>query len=105
MFGSGNGNNIAEPGEYIMVYEISNCSNRTRLYYDDPYVDGERLYTEVQPDKWGDGYTVSSVVHIADNCPPGHQIRFLARYEIKDWLTIDRKVTWGTFTITVGGKK
>ncbi len=105
MFGSGNGNNIAEPGEYIMVYEISDCSNRTRLYYDDPFVDGERLYAEVQPDKWGDGYTVSSVVHIAADCPPGHKIRFLASYEIKDWLTIDRKVTWGTFTITVGGKE
>ncbi len=105
MFGSGNGNNIAEPGEYIMIYEISNCSNRTRLYYDDPYVDGERLYTEVQPDKWGDGYTTSSVVHIADDCPPGHVIHFLAKYEIKDWLAIDRQVTWGRITITVGGKK
>ena len=105
MFGSGNGNNIAEPGEEIMVYEISGSSNRTRLYYDDPYVDDERLYTEVQPDKWGDGYTVSSVVHIAENCPPGHKIRFLARYEIKDWQTIDRQVTWGTFIITVGGKE
>ncbi len=104
MFGSGNGNNIAEPGEYILIYEITNGSHRTRLYYDDPYIDGERLYDEIQPDKWGDGYTLSSIIHIAEDCPPGHKIKFLASYEIKDWKAIKRNVTWGTCTITVGEK-
>lgn len=104
MFGSGNGDNIAQPGEYIMIYEITNGSHRTRLYYDDPYIDGERLYDEVQPDKWGDGYSLSSIIHIAENCPPGHRIKFLANYEVKDWLAIRRDVTWGTFTITIGEK-
>ncbi len=99
IFGSGNGNNIADPGETIMVYQDS---HRTRLYYDDPYVDGERLYDELQPDKWGDGYAVSSLVHISKDCPPGHQIKFLACYEVKEWKTIKRNVTWGIFTITVG---
>ncbi len=102
IFGSGNGNNIAEPGESIMVYEVSHVPHRTRLYYDDPYVDDERLYVDLQPDKWGDGYALSSIIHISENCPIGHQIKFLASYEVKEWKTIKRNVTWGTFTITVG---
>lgn len=102
IFGRGNGNNTAEPGESIMIYEISNGSRRLRLYYDDPYVEREWLYDEIQPDKWGDGYTLSSIIHISKNCPPGHQIKFLACYEIKDWQAIRRDVTWGIFTITVG---
>ncbi len=102
IYGSGNGNNIAEPGEEIMVYEVSYVPHRTRLYYDDPYVDGERLHVDLQPDKWGDGYALSSVVHISEDCPIGHQIKFLARYEVKEWRSINRLVTWGTFTITVG---
>ncbi len=99
IFGSGNGNNIAEPGEDIMIYEIS---HRTRLYYDDPYIDGERIHVDLQPDKWGDGYAQSSVIHISEDCPIGHQIKFLASYEVKEWKTIKRNVTWGTFTITIG---
>lgn len=102
IFGSGNGNNMAEPGESIMVYEVSHVPHRTRLYYDDPYIDGERLYVELQPDKWGDGYALSSVVHISEDCPVGHQIKFLASYEVKEWKTIKRNVTWGTFTLTIG---
>lgn len=105
IFGSGNGNNIAEPGETLMIYEITNGSHRMRLYYDDPYIDGERLYDEIQPDKWGDGYSLSSLIHISKDCPSGHQIKFLASYEVKDWKAIRRDVTWGTFTITVGDNK
>ncbi|MEO8764338.1 MAG: alpha/beta hydrolase-fold protein [Ginsengibacter sp.] len=100
IYGSGNGDNIADPGETIMVYQES---HRTRLYYDDPYVDSERLYDELQPDKWGDGYTISSLVHISKDCPVGHQVKFLASYEVKEWKTIKRNVTWGVFTITIGG--
>jgi enterochelin esterase-like enzyme len=103
IFGSGNGNNIAEPGETVMVYEITNGSHRLRLYYDDPYVDDEKLNDEIQPDKWGDGYTLSSLIHISDKCPAGHKIKFLACYEVKDWRLIRRDVTWGIFTLTVGG--
>jgi enterochelin esterase-like enzyme len=99
IFGSGNGNNIAEPGEWIMIYEIS---HRTRLYYDDPYIDAERIHVDLQPDKWGDGYAISSVVHIAEDCPIGHKISFLAEYEVKEWKAIKRNVTWGTFDIIVG---
>ena len=102
IFGYGNGDNIADPGESVMIYEITNGSHRLRLYYDDPYIDYERLYDEIQPDKWGDGYSLSSIIHIAENCPPGHKIKFLASYEVKDWKTIRRDVVWGTFTITIG---
>lgn len=101
IFGSGNGNNIAEPGETIMIYEISSGSRRLRLFYDDPWIDTERLYDEIQPDKWGDGYSLSSLIHISKDCPPGHRIRFLANYEVKDWQKIRRDVTWGTFTLTI----
>ncbi|NOY96436.1 MAG: hypothetical protein GXO81_08670 [Chlorobi bacterium] len=99
IFGSGNGNNIAEPGEWVMIYEVS---HRTRLYYDDPYIDGERIHVDLQPDKWGDGYALSSIIHISEDCPIGHQIKFLACYEVKEWKAIKRNVTWGVFTITVG---
>ena len=99
IYGSGNGDNIADPGETIMIYQDS---HRTRLYYDDPYIDNERLYDELQPDKWGDGYALSSLIHISKDCPVGHQIKFLACYEVKEWKTIKRNVTWGVFTITVG---
>jgi enterochelin esterase-like enzyme len=99
IFGSGNGNNIAEPGETIMIYEIS---HRTRLYYDDPYIDSEKLHDDLQPDKWGDGYALSSLIHISKNCPVGHTIHFLASYEVKEWKTIKRNLTWGVFSITVG---
>jgi len=105
IFGSGNGNNIAEPGETVMIYEISSGSRRLRLYFDDPYIDSERLYDEIHPDKWGDGYSLSSLIHISKDCPPGHQIKFLANYEVKEWKKIRRDVTWGTFIITIGDPK
>jgi hypothetical protein len=85
-----------------MIYEISNGSRRLRLYYDDPFIDDEHLYDEIQPDKWGDGYSLSSIILISKDCPPGHRIKFLACYEVKDWKMIKRKVTWGVFEITVG---
>ncbi|MEP7107571.1 MAG: hypothetical protein ABI760_06300 [Ferruginibacter sp.] len=93
------GDNIADPGKTVMIYQDS---HRTRLYYDDLWIDGEQLYDELQPDKWGDGYALSSLLHISKDCPPGHQIKFLACYEVKEWKTIKRNVTWGSFTITVG---
>ncbi|WP_343701198.1 alpha/beta hydrolase-fold protein [Chitinophaga sp.] len=101
IFGSGNGNNIAEPGETVMIYQYS---HRTKLYFEDPYIESEKLHDDLQPDKWGDGYALSSLIRISKDCPPGHVIRFLACYEVKEWKTIKRNVTWGTFSITVGGK-
>jgi enterochelin esterase-like enzyme len=98
--GDGNGNMIPEPGETIMIYE---GPHRLRLYYDDPYLEDIQLHEELKPDKWGgDGFTLSSFIKILPDCPVGHQIRFLANYEEKEWKTIKRNVTWGVFTITVG---
>jgi len=98
--GGGNWNNIAEPGEALMIFE---SSHRTRLYYDDPYIDDEHLQDELAPDKWGgDGFALTSRIHLSKNCPIGHQFKFLACYEEKEWKTIKRNVTWGTFTIVVG---
>ena len=100
VFGSGNGNGIAEPGEKIMLYTEG---HRTRLYTDDPYVetDSERLADEVLPAKWPDGYTLSSVIKISNACPKGHVIEFLANYETKSFMPVNRKVSWGKILISV----
>ncbi len=46
IFGSGNGNNIAEPGELIMIYQES---HRTKLYYNDPYSTTKNFTTICNP--------------------------------------------------------
>jgi enterochelin esterase-like enzyme len=94
--GSGNGDGAARAGEKIMVYIEG---RRARLYTDDPYVETaeEKLVDEILPGTAGDGYTLSSVIRIARNCPPGHVIELLASYETKSLIPeepIDRKLTW-----------
>ncbi|MDH6306055.1 hypothetical protein M2459_002801 [Parabacteroides sp. PF5-5] len=99
--GSGNGNGLAEPSECLMLYENY---QRLRLYTDDPYVENnsEILYDEmISSGIWPDGYTLSSVIKIADNCPSGHTIEFLAHYETKTFMPIHRKVVWGKVRIVV----
>ena len=100
VFGLGNGNRIAEPGEKIMIYKDG---HRTRLYTDDPYVETENelLADEALPAKWDDGYTLSSVIKISKTCPKGHIIEFLANYETKSFMPINRKVSWGKILVTV----
>ncbi|HAH22768.1 MAG TPA: hypothetical protein DCL77_03215, partial [Prolixibacteraceae bacterium] len=73
IYGQGNGDAIVAPGEKIMLYEQD---RRLRLFTDDPYVVAadEKLVDEILPAFWPDGYTLSSVVKIADNCPSGHII-------------------------------
>jgi enterochelin esterase-like enzyme len=98
--GLGNGNHIAEPGETFSVYQGSHL---IRMYCDDSYVEGEHLVDTVLPDKWGgDGFTITSLIRISKDAPIGHQIKFLASFEEKEWKVIKRNVTWGTFTLTVG---
>jgi len=77
--------------------------HRLRLYSDDPYVmaSEEKLVDEVLPSIWPDGYTLSSVVKIANNCPDGHEIEFLASYETKTYMPIHRLVKWGKVKIKV----
>jgi hypothetical protein len=103
IFGSGNGDGIISAGEQIMLYEKT---HRLRLYTDDPYVVAadEKLADEVLPSFWPDGFTLSSVVKIADNCPAGHEIEFLASYDTKTWNPIHRTVTWGKVKIKVNAR-
>lgn len=100
IYGMGNGNGIVTPGEQIMLYEND---HRLRLFTDDPYVisSDEKLVDEILPAIWPDGYTLSSVVKIADNCPAGHEIEFLAHYETKTQMPIHRQVQWGKVKIVV----
>jgi hypothetical protein len=73
------------------------------LYTDDPYVEteSEQLFDQMLPALWPNGVTFSSIIKIADNCPPGHTIEFLANYETKTFMPICRKVHWGKVKITV----
>jgi hypothetical protein len=100
VLGSGNGNGIPEAGETVMVYT---GNYRTRLYYEDPFVisDKEKLHDEVVPATWPDGYTLSSIIKISEDCPDGHLIRFLASYETKENMPIKREVHWGTFHLQI----
>ena len=100
VLGNGNSNGTAEAGEQIMLYEKG---HRLRLYTDDPYVktDSEMLFDEMVPGGlWADGVTFSSIVKIADNCPPGHTIEFITNYETKI-KPIHRLSHWGKVKITV----
>lgn len=96
----GNGDGIAAPGEKIMLLKDD---HRLRLYTDDPYVvaDEEQISDEVIPSVWPDGYTISSIIKIAPNCPAGHVIEFIGHYETKTWFPIYRQVKWGKIIITV----
>jgi hypothetical protein len=101
ILGTGNGNGSAGAGERIMIYEKG---HRLRLYTDDPYVvtDSEVQFDEIVTGGiWpNDGFTFTSIVKIADNCPPGHVIEFLACYETKN-RPIIRVSHWGKVKITV----
>src|SRR5690606_36555999 len=100
-YGTGNGDGVAAAGEAVLLYA---GEHRLRLYTDDPYVvtASERAADEVVPSRWPDGFTLSSIVKIAEECPQGHVIEFLASYDSKDFETIERKVTWGKVFLTVG---
>jgi len=99
-FGVGNGDGQANASERIMLYENY---QRLRLYTDDPYVESseEELFDYMIPAVWPDGFSFGSVVKIADNCPVGHTIEFLACYESKTFMPIRREVHWGRVRITV----
>jgi enterochelin esterase-like enzyme len=94
LFGTGDGDGIAEPGESIMILVDG---HRTRLYSNDPYItaDQEQLVTERLPAKWPDGFTSSSVIKIGPDCPEGHVLELLACYETKTYMPIRRIMHWG----------
>jgi enterochelin esterase-like enzyme len=100
ILGTGNGNGIPETGESIMIYTDD---HRTRLYYDDKFIEAseEKLYDEMLPAAWPDGFTLSSIIKIADNCPDNHSITFLANYETKEHMPIKRMVHWGKINLRI----
>jgi len=102
LLGTGNGNGVAEASEQVMLYEKD---HRLRLFTDDPYIEtaSEQSFYEVLPGgAWqGDGFTLTSIVKVADNCPPGHTVEFLANYETKTRMPIGRVVHWGKVKMTV----
>ena len=59
------------------------------------------IHKDAIPAFWPDGYTLSSIIHIAPDCPDGHRIECMASYETKSYNPIERKVTWGKVRITV----
>ncbi|MET0392003.1 MAG: alpha/beta fold hydrolase [Chitinophagaceae bacterium] len=103
-YGTGNADGIADAGEQIMLYS---GSHRLRLYTEDKWVmtEGERLVDEMIPARWPDGFTLSSVVKIAPDCPDGHVIEFYASYETKTFNPIERKTTWGKVKLTIRNKR
>jgi hypothetical protein len=103
VYGVGNADGAVSCGEQIMLYEKE---HRLRLYSNDPFVVAtqERLVDEFLPGQWPDGMTLSSVVKIADNCPAGHEIEFLAHYETKTFMPMYRNVQWGKVKIRVNPK-
>ncbi|MEO8472508.1 MAG: alpha/beta fold hydrolase [Chryseolinea sp.] len=92
-YGRGNGDHIVNNGERVMAYYKG---HRLRLYTDDPFVrsDKETLADEVIPAKWPDGFTQTSIIEVASDCPDGHVIECLASYETKDFMPIKRNVHW-----------
>lgn len=100
IYGTGNGNGKVAPGEQIMLYKDG---HRLRLYTDDPYVvaSEEKMVDEVLPAVWPDGYTLSSVVKIATDCPEGHEIEFTGHYETKTYMPIYRQLKWGKIKLKV----
>jgi len=100
VMGKGNGNGQVEAGEQVMLYENG---RRLRLYTDDPYVEtaSETVFAETLKGIWPDGYTVSSIVKIADNCPAGHTIEFLCNYETNTHMPLRRDVHWGKVSIRI----
>jgi hypothetical protein len=76
------------------------------LYSEGPFVVSEdEILVDPEcsglPAKWPDGFTLSSVAKIADDCPDGHVIEFLAHYETKTFMPIYRQVRWGKVRIEV----
>jgi enterochelin esterase-like enzyme len=98
--GKGNANGEANAGEQVVAFS---GDHRLRLYTEDPFVirEQEQPLDEIIPARWPDGYSVSSLIKIAPECPDGHIIECMASYETKEFNPIERKVTWGKVRIVV----
>jgi hypothetical protein len=92
--GTGNGNGIPEPGERVVLYADG---HPLKMYSDNPLVVAkqETGFDIMVPAKWPDGFTLASVIKIADDCPEGTELVLLGNYETKEFMPIKRKVDWG----------
>lgn len=103
ILGVGNGDGVISGGEKIMIYTND---HRTQLYYDDPYIVEEKLFDEALPAIWEtDGITFSSIIKISEDCPDGHELNILAKYETKAHNPIKRSVHWGRIRLNVVNNK
>ncbi|WP_319500047.1 alpha/beta fold hydrolase [uncultured Draconibacterium sp.] len=93
-------NKIISPGNRIKMQQDGHL---LKLYTEDPFVDfnEEKVFAEVIPAYWPDGLSLSSQVKIAEDCPNGHEIEFLAYYETKTYNPIFRQRHWGKVKIVV----
>lgn len=88
VFGVGNGNGVADPGEWVSVLAQSDRQDGVwygiSLFTDDPYVDraSERSVWRHRPDWSGTARRVSEV-YIRPDCPPGREIVFHGVYDFQ----------------------
>jgi hypothetical protein len=84
--GEGNGNGIANPGEWISIFTKSDLDSLhdfgLQLYTEDPYVDmdSRRMLFFARAD-WSGAQRLTSQVKIKTDCPDGHEISFYGIYE------------------------
>jgi hypothetical protein len=104
IYGKGNSNGQVNAGERILIYE---GNHRLRLFTNDPWVlSGEEVLVDEQiPAIWEDGFTLSSIIAISQNCPDGHIIEFSGNYETNTYNPIERNVHWGKVRVTVNNPK
>jgi hypothetical protein len=87
-FGVGNGDGVADPGEWVSVLAQSDRQDGAwyglSLFTDDPYVDRsrERSVWRHRPDWSGTARRVSEV-YIRPDCPVGHEIVFHGVYDFQ----------------------
>jgi enterochelin esterase-like enzyme len=102
--GEGNGDGTINAGERIVLYADG---RPLKLYTDSPHVvrSEEEQFDVMVPARWPDGFTLASTVKIADDCPDGTSIEFLANYETKEFMPIRRVVHWGKVSVKVSRRK
>jgi hypothetical protein len=86
--GEGNGNGIANPGEWISIFTQSDLDSLhaigLQLFTEDPYVtmDNRRMLFFARND-WSGAQRMTSQVLIKPDCPDGHEINFYGIYEFQ----------------------
>jgi S-formylglutathione hydrolase FrmB len=87
--GHGNGDGVANPGEFIeLLIQEDNKYYRTNLYSTDKYVNPFGIHVR-QSDNWGrydnvGGSAKSSMPLISSDCPPNQRLEFFAEHWLPD---------------------